>query len=410
MSVSNYLAKSEYGCRYHYNKLKDRIYIVSEEQLKSIYIDNGDAYVSGLTGDILKIEGYKIEFKEETSLDERYKFQKTLTLGINGIPEIILYRWTDLDPSSYYWCELTDKYYKQQLEQYIVDIYKGRYLIIETMDGAFYLVNPDFSAKATYTYNLSDGVNQTDFTFSMVSNFPALELKNFNPPEYFVVDCKNYVLEGAEKLQMIESTKVELSEGENNKIISTDSFKDVEYLGKSLTLQESYDGKTFTTTLEFQIAFDAYKTSWHYNLLEFIMNKYAAIIKIKGTDNYVYAGFSEGLQANYSIQASNGKDQSDIITITLTETANRGIVIGNFSEEIKTNKHWRYISKVGNKKAYDCVSGGVAKYLLQEECDYFGKPSGDYKVLSGYANWFNDLNIVGTFNNVVTFYNPSCAS
>lgn len=408
MAVSNYLAKSEYGCRYHYNKLKDTIYIVPDELVNRIVIDNGEAYISGSTGDILRVDGYKVEYKEETSLDERYKFQKTLTFGVNGIPEIVFYKWVQLDQSDIYWCEDGDKYYREQLYQHVVKSNDdGYYLIIETMDGTFYLINPDFKAKQTFTYNLSDNVNRTDFSFNGVSNFPALEIKNFTPPSSTIV-CKNYILEGTDKLQLIESAKVELAEGNNNKIISTESLKDVEYLGKSLTLQESFDGDRFTTTLEFQIAFDAYKTSWHYNLLEFIMNKYAAIIKIKGTDNYIHAGFKEGLQVNYSIQTSNGKDQSDIITITMTETSKNGITIGNFPEEINSGKRWRYVSKVGNKKAYDCFSGGVAKYLLQEECDYFGNPTGNYKVLSGYASWFPNLNITGTFSDVVTFYNPTC--
>lgn len=409
MAVSNYLAKSEYGCRYHYNKLKDTIYIVPDELVNRIVIDNGEAFISGSTGDILRIDGYKVEYKEETSLDERYKFQKTLTFGVNGIPEIVFYKWVQLDQSDIYWCEDGDKYYREQLYQHVVKSNDdGYYLIIETMDGAFYLINPDFKSKQTFTYNLSDSINQTDFNFTAFSNFPALEIKNFTPPASTIV-CKNYVLEGADKLQLIESAKVELAEGNNNKIISTESLKDVEYLGKSLTLQESYDGKAFTTTIEFQIAFNAYKTSWHYNLLEFIMNKYAAIIKIKGTDNYVHAGFKEGLQVNYSIQASNGKDQTDIVTITMVETTKNGIVIGNFAEEINTNKHWRYIKQIGNKKAYDCISGGVAKYLLQEECDYFGNPTGKYKVLSGYESWFPELNIDSTFSNVITFYNPTCS-
>lgn len=407
MSVSNYLSKSEYGCRYKYNKLKSRIYLISEEQRSKIYIDNGEAYVSGITGEILKVEGNSVEYKEETSIDERYKFQKSFTLGINGIPEIILYRWANLDPNEDYWCEEGDKYYKQQFEQYIVDIFKGYYFVIETSDGTFYLVNPDYSAKFTYTYNLSNGVNRTDFSFSALSNFPALELRGFNPPDYFVVPCKNYILNGVDDLKMLETDYTMLS-NTNKKVLSSSSFKTVEYLGKTLSFREEYDGSKFTTTVEFQIAFDGYKTSWHYNLLEFLENKYAAIIEIKSIDKFLYTGFNSGLQPNYSIQTTNGKDQSDIITITLTEITDGGSIIDNYAEEINTATNWRYISKIGNDKAYECIGNGVAKYLLQEECDFFGKPTGNYKALSGYSNMFPDLNITGTFNNVVTFYNPQC--
>lgn len=375
MSVSNYLAKSEYGCRYHYDKLKDVIYLVSESHLKHINIDNGEANISGLTETPLKITGFNIEFKEETSLDERYKFQKSLTISVNGYSTF-----GDFD----------EKYYA----------------IIATKDNTFYMINVDFPSKVTHTYNLSKDTNRTDFTLSSVSNFPALKLNGFNPDN--TTSCKNYVISGINGLKMLESAKTELKESEN-KVLATESFKTIEYLSDSLTFQEAYDGNKFTTTLEFQIAFDAYKTSWHYNLLEFIMNRYAAIIDIKNSSNKIYTGFKEGLQANYTVDTSNGKDKSDIVTITLIETANKGLSIGNFNIETNSSKHWRYIKQVGNKMAYDCLGDGYAKYLLQEECDYFGNPTGNYKVLSGYAVLFNELNIIGTFDEEVSFYSPDCS-
>lgn len=549
MSVSNYLAKSEYGCRYHYDKLKDVIYLVSEDHAKDIIIDNGEAYISGLSETPLRIEGFGIDFREETSLDERYRFQKTLNLNIEGVPEISAgFRWTNIDPNEDYWCENFNKYYKQVLEENIVDIYQKYYLIVESKDGTFFMVNVDFPSDASYTYNLSKNSNQTTFSFSSVSNFPTLKLNGFNPERtsdckvyknnyikdtvYLVsednignvfidggqsyvsgltetplklngfnaefkeevsfderyrfqktltisidgyatfevlnqkyypivetkdgtflminvdfpskvthtynlsrginqtdftfstlsnfpimkligfnqndtVSCKPYNVNGAEGLRMLEAARTDFSET-GDEIISTEPFKTVEYLGESLSLQEVYDGSKFTTTLEFNIAFDAYKSSWQYNLLEFVMNKYAAIIGIKGSSNKIYTGFKEGLEPNYTIQANATQGQSDIITLRLVEMSNRGLVIGDLGERIITDKHWRYVSKVGNIHSYECDGFGYAIYLLQEECDCFGNPTGRYKVLEGYADRFPTLNIVGTFNEQVYFYNPYC--
>ena len=67
--VTNYLAKAEYGCRYNYQKLKDVVYLVSDKHLKNIRIDNGEAYIDGLTETPLVLEGFNIQFKEESSLD-----------------------------------------------------------------------------------------------------------------------------------------------------------------------------------------------------------------------------------------------------------------------------------------------------------------------------------------------------
>lgn len=377
MSVSNYLAKSNNGCRYNYSKLKNEIYLVSEEHLKKVYIDNGEAYISGITlSPFLKIEGFNIEFKEETSLDERYKFQKTLKISVNGYSTFE---------------DFNDKYYA----------------VIKTEDGTYYMINVDFPSKVTHTYNLSKNVNQTDFTLSSVSNFPALKLNNFNPNE--TISCKNYLISGVDDLKMLESVKAEISN--YNFVRTTDYFKTVEYIGDSLSFQEAFDGDKFTTTLEFQIAFDAYKSSWQYNLLEFILNRYAAIIGIKNSTDNIYAGFNNGLQPNYTIDASTEKGQSDIVTLTLVETSDSGLRIGNFGISTITTKHWRYIKKIKNKKAYECIEKGIARYLLQEECDYFGNPTGRYLVLSGYGSLFPELNIIGTFSfdsSTGTFVSPDC--
>lgn len=374
MSVSNYLAKSNNGCRYAYDKLKHVVYLVSASHLKKVYIDNGEAYISGLTESPLKIEGFNIEFKEDTSLDERYKFQKSLTISVSGFSTFK---------------DFNNKYYA----------------IIQTIDGTFYMVNVDFPSKVTHTYNLSKNVNQTDFTLSSVSNFPALKLNGFNPSESFV--CKSYQVNGIDGLRMLEQVKTKISTSEN-KIYSTEAFKIVEYLGESLVFQETYDGEKFETRVEFQIAFDAYKSSWHYNLLEFVLNEYAAIIGIKNSNNKIYAGFYNGLEPNYSIQASTEQGQSDIITITLVGISNNGSVYGNYTEIIDSSTSWIYIDHINDKKAYVCLYEGTAMYLLKQEINAFGNPTGNYKVFVGYESWFPELNIIGTFETQATFYSSEC--
>ena len=407
--VSNYLAKTDGGCRYNYQKLKDRVYLISDEHLKNIHIDNGEAYIDGLTETPLMLDGFNIQFKEESSLDERYKFQKTLNISVHGVPDIILYRWENIDINYDYICEYGDKYYKQLLEQGSVDIFKNYYLIIETMDGAFYIVNVDFPAKMTYTYNLSKDRNQTDFTFSSLSNFPVLELKNFEKPSFDGLDCKDYMVNDVDGLQLLEKPFSSISNYEK-KVYFTEPLKTVEYLGDSLAFQESFDGEKITSTLEFQIAFDAYKSSWQYNLLEFVQNTYIAKIGIKNDFKSIYSGFNYGLQPNYTINATTEQSQSDIITISLTETSQIGSLFGEFEIIENQDKHWRYISSLNGIQSYECVGNGLAKYLLQEECDKFGTPTGNYKVLEGYQNMFPTLNIIGTFSNVETFKSPDCYS
>lgn len=403
MSVSNYTPGK---CKYNYSRLKDVVYLIPEEHLKKIRIDNGVAYVSGLTADTLKLEGYGIEFNEETSLDERYKFQKTLKLSVNGIPDFVIYRWVELDPTNNYICDMGDKYAKEILQEKHEYTFNGYYFVLETIDGTFYMVNVDFPSKATYVYNLSKNVNKTDFTFTSLSNYPCLELVGFEPDreEY----CHNYLISGPESLRMLERQKT-LFKTDSKKVISTEAFKEIDYIGETLSFQETFDGEKYQDTLEFQIGFDDYKTSWQYNLLEFVQNRYSAIVDLKNDDKKIYVGFNFGLEANYTIDASNEKAKSDIITITLTDTSNGKIIYGNYPEEIDSSTHWNYIKQIGNYKTYECSgSTGVAKYLVQEEYNAIGYPTGNYKVLNGYQDMYFFLNLIGTFNNTETFDNPEC--
>ena len=410
MSVSNYLAKSDGGCYYKYHKLKDRIYLLDETHSKNIHIDNGEAYIDGITDYIYMVEGFNLQFKEETSLDERYKFQKNLSISYNGYARFTKYKWEKTNPQQEWICENGDKYEKEVLMESYDNLTGRFYAIIETMDGTFYLVNVDFPGKITHTYTLNANQNQTDFSLTSQSNFPTLELKNFNPRNIEIL-CKNYIINSVDGLLLLEKVKANISDTKSE-IVLTENWKTVEYLKNSLSLQELYDGEKFQTTLEFKIRFDNYKTSWHYNLLEFTQNTYVAKLGIKNSDEKVYIGFENGLMPNYTIEATSQKNQeTDIITITMMSLTNNSLtMVAGYKENISTEKSWRYISWINGQKAYECVGGGRGLYLLQEEIDVFGNATGRYKVFEGHYNDFPNLNIIETFSNEKTFYSPECTN
>lgn len=378
MSVTNYTPKYDNGCKYTYSKLKDVIYLVSKDHTKNVYIDNGAAYIDGLTELPLRLNGFNISLKEESSLDERYKFQKTVTLSMHGYVNS--------------------------------SIFGGRYyVILESFDGTFWMVNVDFPSKLTYTFNLSKDTYQTDFTLASLSNFPTLRLvANF---EAVSPVCLGFNVYGVDSLKLLEKDYCALDTvsgivytyGENE-------FKVVDYLGDSCSLQEIFDGDKVTTTIEFDIAFDAYKSSWHYNLLEFLQNLYSAIITPKGGDNTFFAGFNFGLQPSFTIQTQSQAGASDIITVTLIEASSHGSTAKNdWSEEQTTTTRWVYVKYVDDIPCYECVSLGVAKYLVQQEVNQNGVPTGNYKVLEGYESQFPNLNIVGTFSSEQLFNNADCS-
>ena len=376
MSVTNYNPGSDIGCKYNYNKLKHVVYLVSKAHVKNIHIDNGTAYIDDLTELPLRLNGFGIQLTEDSSLDERYKFTKKVTLSMHGYVNLSAFG-----------------------ERYFV--------ILESEDGTYWMVNPDFPCNVTYTFNLNNSANQTDFTFACQSNFPTLKLNaNFEPVEPV---CLNYNVYGIESLKLLETGYAGINESSKTVYTYGKEFQEVKFLGDSCSLREVFDGSKVTTTIEFNISLDSYKSSWHYNLLEFMDNLYAGIVIPKGGDNVYYSGFNFGLQPNFTISTSTDKNYSDTITVTLVEMSNHGFVAASdYSEEQKTDTQWIYVESVNGIICYECVGMGTARYLVKQEVNSKGYATGNYQVLEGYDSQFPDLNITGHFSTTDTFSNPLC--
>jgi len=371
MSVSNY---SGSPCNYSYTKLKDVLYLVNEEYKKDIEIDDGEAYIESGETPVKKIEGFNIKFNEQTSLDERYKFQKTITLSMKG-------------------------YVTKE------DFLGNYFAIIESIDGTLWMVNVDFPSKITYTFNLSEGVCQTDFTFSSLSNFPTLKLTaDLNPTN---AQCYGYTVNGIEKLELIEKDYAALDVQYTN-LTTTALFKTVEFLKKSCSYQEVFDGDKYTSTISFNILFDKNQPSWQYNLLEFIYNRYSAIITAAGHQYRYFAGFDTGLQPSYTIQTGDN-GSSDLITITLTEAStNFATVPSEITPEETPVKRYRYARRVSEIPCYECVGLGQAMYHIKEQVDSLGNPTGNFLVMEGYEEDYSEFNIVGTFSEEEYFDTNEC--
>lgn len=378
MSVSNY-TPNESLCRYNYSKLKNVIYLVDKFHLKNVHIDNGEAYIDGLTQLPLRLDGFNVQLNEQASLDERYKFQKTVTISMH-------------------------KYVNSA-------IFSGRYyVILESMDGTLWMVNVDFPSRVTYNFNLNQSSYQTDFTLSSLSNFPTLRL-NYNGWEAEEPECIGFTVPGIKSLQLLEKEYCALDTSAKTVYTYGEEFKTVEFLGRSCSLSESYDGEKVTTTIDFNINFDAYKSSWHYNLLEFMENLYSAIIIPNSVDNRFLCGFNFGLQPSFTVTTSTDNGASDIITVTLVEMSERGLTADeDWGEEHHSTTTWGYTKWVNTIKCYECVGRSRARYLVQQETYANGTPTGNYKALEGYEEYFisQGLNIVDTFSDDKEFSTTEC--
>ena len=369
MSVTNYTPEK---CRYWVGKLDKAVYLVSENAIKDIRIDNGEAWINSISQSPIKIDCYSISLSEEESLDERYKFIHTLTFSVKG--------YANKD-------DFQDRYY----------------VIVRDYDGTWWLVNPLFPCKVTYTYTLGYQQNHTDFTVGTASNHPVLKLNGMSDASSY--QCQDYWLDGIDALWLNEK-KYTVHSGNAVKY-TNDGFKGIDYNKRSATFTESFDGENTRHSIEFDILFSEYKKSWHYNLLEFKDNLYAAVIKTE-TGKYALCGFSYGLQPSFKISADDTIQSSDKIQITLQDAHDVGDAIEFYDSidyEYLSAKTWEYTSEYDG---YECVEDGVAKYLLQKEIDALGNETGNYKALEGYANRFPTINVIGLFEDIVLFSNPYC--
>lgn len=369
--VENYLPNE---CQYSLGKLEDVVYLLSQDDAKDIIIDNGEAYISGITATPLTLKAYNVQLTETTSLDERYAFTHTLQFSVDGYMN------------------------KQDLD--------GKYVaMVKSKDGGVWMMNPEFNAKVTYTYTLNSSGSHTDFTLSTISNIPMLRVVDFvgaDAPStcgYDILSIKNL---------MLNETKYSML-NDNHIIFTNDGFKYVRFAKDSCVFAETFDGKNVSHKLTFNIPFSTYKSSWHYNLLEFTENKYATILDLSN-GKHLLCGFGFGLQPSYSVTANDG-DSVDFIEITLQDLHDNGNLI-DFKDSLifdgDGNTTWRYISGYSGYNAYECLGLYEAKYLLQQEVDILGNPTGRYKCLSGYEYRFQDLNIIGTFTNIETFTCMEC--
>ncbi len=359
-------------CKYNLSKLENVVYLVGEEAVKSINIDNGAAYISSVSQEPIAIKCYNLKLTENESLDERYKFTHTVTFSVHG--------YANKD-------NFQDRYY----------------VIVKDMDGTYWMLNPLFPCKVGYTYNLGYQEDHTDFTLSTVSNHPVLEVKGLDLSNTF--ECRGYNIGGVDKLWLNEK-RFTVHDGNSVKY-TNDGFKEVDFKRTSGLLTETFDGDDISHSINFKIGFDYYKTSWQYNLLEFIDNIYASVVKTK-EGKYTLCGFGYGLQPSYTINADDTAETPNIIDVTLTDAHSDNHTLEFYDSvdyEYLSAKTWEYTSMYGG---YECVSEGMAKYLLKKETDALGNETDRYMALYGYEDRFADLNIVDTFYDEVLFSSVEC--
>lgn len=368
--VSNYFQ----DCKYLVNKLQPYVYLISEDALKDIKIDNGDAYISSINETPTRLDVYNISLTEGDELNERFKFTHTLTFSVNGYAN--------------------------------KDDFNGKYyVILKDDDGTYWLINPLFPCKITYTYTLAYEENHTDFNIGTISNHPVLRLLGMTDSQPY--ECKKYFISGIDALWLNEK-RYTAHDGDAVKY-TNGGFKAIEYNKKSAVFTEEFDGTKVSHTIDFNVLFSDYKSSWRYNLLEFKDNLYAGVIKT--TDGkYALCGFGFGMQPSFTVNADDS-ETINYIEIKLQDAHDVGDVIYFYDDityEYLSGKTWEYTSEYNG---YECLSAGTAVYLLKKEVDALENETGRFMVRQGHRSEFPELDLVEEeFDDDVEFENMDCGS
>ena len=368
MSVSVYKNNE---CKYNIDKLEKVVYLINEEALRNIHIDDGEAYITDIDQEPMSLSVYDIELLDADELDERYKFTHTLKFSMNGY---VNYR-----------------------------DFEGRYYaIVKTVDGEYWLVNPLFPCKVAYSYTLDSNDSHTDFTLATISNHPTLRIHGMEHATPYECGYRRCTFKSLRLNETIYSLVTS-----NHVLYTNDGFKAIEYNKNSAVFTETFDGNNVQHKLDFNIKFDDYKDSWHYNLLEFTENRYAAIIETS-CDKFVLCGFGFGLQPSFNVTANDDMTMDNIL-ISLVDTHDNGSFV-SYQDEITVEKDgttkWMYTTKYDG---YECIGDGIARYLLKEEVDALMNPTGNYMCLVGYEEQFSFLNIVDTFTETQIFNTTECS-
>lgn len=347
-------------CKYNNNIfLNDRLFLFTE--LDVLFGDETGLFTVLNNPQVLQPKN--IEYNESESLDERYKFERTITATFDGE------------------------------ENRTFDNGKFKVAIMDK-NKSIYLCNPDLNLETSTEYILDSEGERTVLTFHILSNFALLRNDGFTD---YSLECNSY----SSKIKP-ETVKIK-KHGKSwiddyNREITTDGSDFTELSCYGIEVHETINDKgNITRNVNLKMNIDS--NSEIIELLMLPSNKWNLIVTASD-GKYVYLGFHEyGLQCNYEIS-------DNVYNVTFTENCMVPLSTGNYGYSASTYTFWRYIDKFQK-----CVGGGYAIPTLQAEMDILGRETGYYKCYVDLLDFFVHLgyNIVDTFSTAPLRKSDSCA-
>lgn len=368
MPVNNYLRE----CKYNLNNLDNYIYLYEFNEPLLDYITNDEesnASASDIKGSAQRLYCESVTYSSTSSVDNRFSFDNTLTVTLAEHSKVSHY-------------------------SIIQTLLNNNWMVVfKNKEDEAFVVNAEYPVMVSYSYVINDEKtpNILTITFRALQNVPTINLKTSVAFSSTLCDkpCE-YVISRIKNLKMIDMNKATIDVNNNGFSLNEKgegNLKTIEFNPTSMSFTDSFDGREFSQNLSFQIPFEMYRFYFHYNLLEYLENRYYALIETTN-DNNILGGFRQGLFPSYTVSTS---DSGNLITINLNAKYVSYSVLGSDTMNITTNDSVYYKPISG-----ECVNNFFTWTLL-EQYNSNGLTTNDFYCLSGFEDVYNNYNILGTY-------------
>ena len=369
MLVNNYLRE----CKYNLNNLDNYIYLYEFNEPLLDYItddEESNASASDIKGSAQRLYCESVTYSSTSSVDNRFSFDNTLTVTLAEHSKVSHY----------------------SIIQTLLN--NNWMVVIKNKEDEAFVVNAEYPVMVSYSYVINDEKtpNILTITFRALQNVPTINLKTSVAFSSTLCDkpCE-YVISRIKSLKMIDMNKATIDVNNNGFTLNEKgegNLKTIEFNPMSMSFTDSYDGREFSQTLSFQIPFEMYRFYFHYNLLEYLDNRYYALIETTN-DNNILGGFRQGLFPSYTVSTS---DSGNLITINLNAKYASYSVLGSDTMNITTSDGMFYKPVLG-----ECVNK-LFTWTLIEQYNANGVATNGYYCLDGFEEIYSDYTILGTYN------------
>lgn len=353
------------NCKYNLSEInKHKLYLFERDTVSIGGIDGGTApvFIHSTEPDLMQCQN--IDYNETETLDERYRFERTVTATFDG------YR--QFDNTSFI-------------------------LGIENNEKTVFLLNVDLKYEVEAEFTLDNDGAKTVLTFRMLSNMPLVSSDGVSSDG----ECLNYSSKTKPVTVKIKRHG-ECFIDDYNYLITDDGDDFIEITdATSISLVENInENGVSNVTLTFNLPVDKENNTLIWNTLEFNPeNKWNVVVEDEMGIEYCFGFNGNGAECSYEISES-------FFNVTFREQCRVPMSVGQYSGITSTYVFWRYVPDFSQ-----CVGNGYAIYTLQEETDVVGRPTGYYKCYVDLLDFFVHLgyNVVDTFTSTPVMKSPSCA-